>query len=328
MSNPKISIVIPFYNVDKRYFDQCISSVLNQTFKDYEVIIINDGSEESYISYLDSKCKDDAKIAVYHTNNQGVSEARNLGIKRAKGETICFIDSDDYVAPWMLEDLWKIYSQSDAQAVASRYRMVFEDGYEFKRNNETYTIDASEMLKTTLVGMNCNPNDHGYLSAGPVAVLFDSNIAKDIPFPSKIKYMEDVIWNYQFFLKSKKVAIAEECVYAYRQNNSSATHTYKLNMIDDRIKTLLLIKDLCGENNEWYALRVLANYSICCKCCMRTDELSGFRDRISRVRTMNKDPVWKACKPIGITKHWDRKYRIKKFLADSGLMPLLYMIRK
>ena len=158
--------------------------------------------------------------------------------------------------------------------------------------------------------------------------MFDADIAKSIPFPSKIKYMEDVIWNYKFFSLSKKVAIIDECVYAYRQNATSATHTYKLDMIDDRIRTLSLIKDLCGERNEWYALRVLANYSICCKCCVLTNELSGFRDKMSRVRIMNKDPVWKAYKAKGITKHWDKKYRIKKFLADSGLMPLLYMIRK
>ena len=140
--------------------------------------------------------------------------------------------------------------------------------------------------------------------------------------------MEDVIWNYKFFSQSKKIAIIEECVYAYRQNASSATHSYKLEMIDDRIKTLSLIKELCGEENEWYALRVLANYSICCKCCMLTEELSGFGKKISRVRMMNKDPVWRVFKITGIAKHWDRKYKMKKFIAQIGLMPLFYMIHK
>ncbi len=329
MRVPEISVMIPFYNVNEDFFDICLNSLLKQTYSNFEIIIVDDGSEEKYKNYLDRKKVIDQRIRIFHTENRGVSVARNFGISEAKGETICFVDADDYVSEWMIEDLWNIYEKNDVDAVVSYYNMVNTDDYQFQRNNtEASIVEASSLKDTALIGTNRVPESYGYLSAGPCAVLFDISLAKSIKFRQGIKYMEDVIWNYQFFSNCRKVAIVKECVYAYRQNNSSATHTYKLNMIDDRIKTLSLIESLCGGNNEWYALRVLANYSICCKCCMLTDELTSFRDRISRVKNMNKAPVWKAYKVKGVSKHWDRKYRIKRFLANSGLLPLYYSIHK
>lgn len=329
MSNPKISIIVPFYNVRKHYFDRCLESVLNQTFEDFELIIVNDGSEDDYSDYLNNKCNIDTRIAVYHTKNHGVSEARNYGINQAKGDTVCFVDADDYVAPWMLQDLWTAYSSNEVEAAASYYTMVCDDVYTFQRTAEKPDIvDAQLMKNTALIGVNCNPEPFGYLSAGPVAVLFKINIVKMIPFPRGIRYMEDVIWNYKFFSACKQVAIVKECIYAYRQNNESATHTCRLDMISERIKALSIIRDLCGENDEWYALRVLASYSICCKCCMQTNEITGFNKKMNRFRVMNKDPVWKAFNTRGISRHWDKKYRLKKIVANIGLMPIFYYFHK
>lgn len=329
MKHPAISVIIPFFNVREKYFDDCYASIMRQTFSDFEVIIVDDGSEEKYGKYLEDKIDSDQKVRIYHTDNQGVSEARNYGVAQSKGETICFVDADDYVVEWMLEDLWEAYTSNEVEAAASYYQMVNDESFVFHRSSEKIEIvDNNYLKRTALIGMNCNPEPYGYLSAGPVAVLFNTYMAKDILFPKGIKYMEDVIWNYQYFTRCKSVAVVKECVYAYRQNEESATHTYKLDMINDRISALSIIHKLCGENNEWYALRVLANYSICCKCCMLTNEISGVLKKVSKVREMNKDPVWRAFKTGGISKYWDKKYRIKRLMANSGLMPFFYYIHK
>ena len=323
-----VSIIIPYYNVEKNFFNKCLDSIKAQNFQNFEVIIINDGSREEFISYLESKVAENVRCKVIHQENKGVSEARNLGINLAQGETICFVDADDYVAPWMLEDLWNAYSSNDVEAACAYYQKTSGNQFVFERNNQKLSIKSSKALKDcTLIGMNCNTTESGYLSAGPVAVLFRSEIAKTIRFPEGIHYMEDVIWNYQFYNASRKIAVVEECMYAYRQNMSSATHSYSLEMIDERIKALQMLRIVVGNDNDMYALRVLANYAICCNCCVLDKRFRSLKERQIYIQEMSRNPIWDSFKKNGVDKKWNRSQKLKRLLALSGLMPLAYAIK-
>ena len=324
-ANIDISIIVPFYNVARDLFLFCINSIIEQTFKNYEVIIVNDGSSNDCLEFLREIQKKDRRIKLFNQINQGVSVARNNALSMASGETICFVDADDYVAPWMLEDLWNVYREKAVDAVASCYSLTIDSSFNFERNLTVNIYSNNKMKELSLIGMNCSPTKNGYISAGPVAVLFKKSIAKDIAFPTGIKYMEDVIWNYRYYEKCKDIAIIEECVYAYRQNPNSATHTYKLSVIEDRAKSLAEIRKLIPESDENYALRVLANYSICCKCIMQTNELESLPDRIKKINELSSDSCWKSFKIRGIDKHWPKKYRIKRFMAMLGILPFLYL---
>ena len=99
---PKISVIVPVYNVEN-YIEKCIESILSQTYTDFELLLINDGSSDKSGSICDAYVNKDERIRVFHKKNEGVSIARNLGIKRSLGEWICFVDSDDWVENLYLE---------------------------------------------------------------------------------------------------------------------------------------------------------------------------------------------------------------------------------
>ena len=102
MNNPKISVIVPVYNAEK-YLHRCIDSILNQTFPDFELLLIDDGSKDQSGEICDEYAKKDSRVKVFHKENGGVSSARNVGIDNAVGEYICFCDSDDWVEKtWLL----------------------------------------------------------------------------------------------------------------------------------------------------------------------------------------------------------------------------------
>ena len=114
MDDNLISIIIPVYNVEK-YLKKCINSVINQSHKNLEIILIDDGSTDKSGIILDEYAKIDERIKVYHKKNGGLSSARNYGIKRSNGNYICFIDSDDFISKYMIENLLNnlLKTQSD-----------------------------------------------------------------------------------------------------------------------------------------------------------------------------------------------------------------------
>ena len=113
MEKTKISVIVPIYKVEK-YLDRCVRSVLAQTFRDFELILVDDGSPDSCPQMCDDWAKKDSRIRVIHQNNQGLSAARNTGIRAASGEYINFIDSDDWVADTLLSDLYRLLIKYDA----------------------------------------------------------------------------------------------------------------------------------------------------------------------------------------------------------------------
>ena len=104
--NPKISIIVPVYKVEK-YIHKCIDSILAQTFTDFELILVDDGSPDNCGKICDEYAKEDSRIVVIHKDNGGVSDARNIGISRANGEYIGFVDSDDYIDKDMYKNLYE-----------------------------------------------------------------------------------------------------------------------------------------------------------------------------------------------------------------------------
>lgn len=112
METPQISIVVPVYNVEK-YLERCIDSILAQTFTDFELLLINDGSKDSSGLICDKYAEKDSRIRVFHKENGGVSRARNLGISNARGRWLCFIDSDDWVDKEYLHCFGDVFNYSD-----------------------------------------------------------------------------------------------------------------------------------------------------------------------------------------------------------------------
>ena len=111
-----ISIIVPVYNTEK-YLDQCIQSILSQTYTDFELLLIDDGSTDSSGVICDRYAEQDSRVRVFHKPNGGVSSARNIGLDNTKGEWITFLDSDDWIAPSMLDEVYKTAMVNDADMV-------------------------------------------------------------------------------------------------------------------------------------------------------------------------------------------------------------------
>lgn len=117
MERPLISVIVPAYNVEK-FVEKCIDSILLQSFKDFEVLLIDDGAKDSTPEICDACANKDSRIKVYHKENGGLSDARNYGIDRMQGKYVTFIDSDDYVAPGYFEYLYSLITQEEGIQIA------------------------------------------------------------------------------------------------------------------------------------------------------------------------------------------------------------------
>lgn len=143
MADCKISIVIPVYNVEK-YLRTCLDSVVNQTFKDIEIVIVNDGSKDGSLDILkEYESRYPKLITVYSTENRGVSHARNYGIARSHGEYLLFVDSDDYIEPDMCEKLYEKASKDNNDIVICKY-------YDIYQNETTGLITRKKVKRMTL----------------------------------------------------------------------------------------------------------------------------------------------------------------------------------
>lgn len=335
MNTVKISVIVPFYNGSLELFRECLDSLLNQTFQKFEILVIDDGSDEGPALELDKLSSGVDRITVIHKENRGVSSARNIGIALARGEVINFTDADDFVSPLMLENLWDIYQKEAVDIVTSYIKPVFNSNYKFlEKGTHHYEVykenrDKGFIKKEILRGHSVSEKKLGYVSGGPCGLLVNTNLAKKCLFPEGVPFMEDVIWNYQIFTRAKGYAVAEDTLYAYRQNHNSATHRWELSIIDSRIHALKIIKNLIEEEDmfQWYALRVLSSYAIICKCCARTDEISGMNKRIKIALNCYKDDVWRIIEKRQISVNWDTKYRVKRWMAIHRLLPLAYLLQ-
>ena len=142
-----ISIIVPIYNSEK-YLERCINSILNQTYTNFELILINDGSKDSSLKICRKYASKDNRIVVIDKENEGVSIARNMGIQRAKGELISFVDADDYIEKTFLEDMLNVMSKYNVDYVTCGYNRVYDDHTEHINN------DLSEICMTSYEYLN------------------------------------------------------------------------------------------------------------------------------------------------------------------------------
>lgn len=216
-SVPKISIIIPVYNTAD-YLSECLESILNQTFQDFEVLILNDGSTDNSMQICKKYRLTDKRIIVVDKLNSGVSDTRNLGLKLAKGEYIFFCDSDDYLLSDCLSILINYAENSSADMISAGYT-VFDD---ITRD----IIDVRVFPETRFFSPVEALNSYG-IAGNPCVFIFPKLIKRKIidecnlSFDVHLKYLEDVLFSIQFIKKSQLIITINKSVYFYRQHSSS-----------------------------------------------------------------------------------------------------------
>lgn len=211
--NPLISVIIPIYNVEK-YLARCVDSIVNQTYKNLEIILVDDGSPDRCPQMCDDYAEKDSRIKVVHKKNGGLSDARNAGIAVAKGEYISFIDSDDYVSDDFFECLLDVMNKENSDIAECSVVKLYEDNRfdEFSDDLSVKTYDTQDAMSALIAE---NPfHQHVWNK------LYKTELVKDIPYAVG-KLNEDEFWTYQVFGRADKVSKLNKTMYYYFQRNSS-----------------------------------------------------------------------------------------------------------
>lgn len=224
MEDKKVSIAIPIYNVEN-YLDRCVKSIVNQTYKNLEIILVDDGSTDGCGKICDEWVKKDNRIKVVHKSNGGLSSARNAGLANATGDYIMFEDSDDWIEAELVERCVKRIENDKSDIVIFGYRKVDEQGktmWDFTFGNETYSKnEIIEDLHKRILEMS-----YGYAWNK----LYDLKFLKEsgLEFDSSIIDREDLVFNMQLLSHIRKISYLEYVGYNYLQRNTSLLHNSNL----------------------------------------------------------------------------------------------------
>lgn len=220
-----ISVIVPVYKVEP-YLDQCISSIVNQTYPNLEITLVDDGSPDNCPAKCDAWAEKDQRIRVIHKPNGGLSDARNAGMVAATGELMAFVDSDDYLAPDMYEQLYQRMSQDKSDISACGVQMVWDDGTppRMLTCQGSCTLNREDAMRAII--------EESWLKQPVWYKLYQTALIRDILFPVG-KYHEDVFWSYQAVGRADRVSVSDRVGYFYRQRGGSIMgEGYSLKRLD------------------------------------------------------------------------------------------------
>ena len=210
---PLISVIVPIYHVEQ-YLNRCVESLVNQTYSNLEIILVDDGSPDNCPKMCDDWVQKDSRIKVIHKGNGGLSDARNAGMQIANGDVICFIDSDDWIDLKAFEVMLNVMQDDESDIISCGVKWVDEDGDLLR----LVSVDEHEMLNTH-DSMQELLHD-GKLKQHVWNKLYRRNVIENIPF-EKGKYHEDVFWSYQVIGRAKKISVIADSFYNYVQRSDS-----------------------------------------------------------------------------------------------------------
>lgn len=248
-----ISIIIPVYNVSQ-YLNECIQSVVNQSYKDFECILIDDGSSDGSEVICDQWEQKDSRIKVIHQSNQGVSKARNRGITEAQGEYITFIDSDDWIDPNYLNELLQPIKKYNVDLAVCGLQQHYNNGTSKNYSYKTGIINIEQQYTNAFTDVN-----KIFLFFAPYIKLYRKKIIQEqnIHFPPEYTYGEDLLFNYNYLEYVKAIYIVEQCLYHYRIIGYGTLSSIKrINQFEIDYAQWNILKDFFQRKNLWN------NYSI------------------------------------------------------------------
>ena len=234
------SVIVPIYNIEE-YLKRCIDSVLSQTFLDFELILVDDGSPDHCPVICDAYQKEDGRIKVIHKKNGGLVSARQEGMKAAEGEYIFHLDGDDYIAPNALESAYEIIRQTNAEIVSFSYTEAKKSGYGRKVDDilpEGF-YNKEEIKNKIYPVLLCDENMHASRY-----FIWGRAIKRELIAPfqyavnTKISHGEDVSCIVPCFLKAEKVYVSRKNVYYYTVRGDSLATNFKTKQITDIAKTI------------------------------------------------------------------------------------------
>lgn len=238
MGNPRITIIVPVYNVEN-YLKKCVDSIINQTYRNLEIVLVDDGSPDCCPEICDNFAKKDSRIKVIHKENGGLSSARNAGLRVAAGEYILFVDSDDWIHPETCEKLLVCAQETQCDIVHASYVRVIG-------NIETLVRNDSLLQHAVLSGKDflVDAIRKESMSMSACCGLYKKDIIiNNALFFEEGLLHEDELWTPQMYLAAEKVTYLEFAFYYYRENPQSITNARNRELHARRARDILLICD-------------------------------------------------------------------------------------
>lgn len=334
----KISVVIPFYNVDEDIFRRCIKSILLQSYDDYEIIIVDDGSDDAYVNCLEKIMLLDKRINVIHQENKGVSSARNLGINQASGDYITFVDADDEIVSYY-------FSEATEYLINDKYDMIIGGVYYSSQNKlpNDFRIESPHIsiynknnindLLPSMIDINIFFENGGNIGRGPVARFVKRELAAETLFNENISIAEDILWNVSILKKCSAVCLVEQVWYIYYENNNSATHKYNSNIVLQLEKGLNALNDIIDLDNDKIANAYSKHLFELMKMIhsVYLNQYKKYNENYKKINEIKKhiynDNPWAYVKNKKIFQNADKKTKIKIILYNLHILFLAYKLK-
>lgn len=285
MQKNQISIIIPAYNVES-YISACLLSVLKQTYKALEIIVVDDGSKDKTGKIADSYAEKDERIIVIHQNNGGLPSARNTGMKHVTGEYIMFLDSDDWLDPTCCETAIHEITEEDADIVFFEYYKEYRDKSvpikTYKKNKLEYNKNGEkeffiyDMRTITAWGK-----------------IYRSKIIDECQYNEAFKTAEDVDFNYRVYEKVERAIYIQKPLLHYRMLEKSAIHGYDPNIENKMLPVLDCLSKWCngiglGKKEAYYSFAAIA-FLLICQNGICLDERLNFFQKVKKVKDLKSN---------------------------------------
>lgn len=330
----KFSVVVSIYKVEK-FLENCISSILNQSYTNFELILVDDGSPDNCPLICD-KFKDlDSRVKVIHKKNEGLVSTRKAGLKIATGEYICFIDGDDFIQNDMFEHYHQILLKNNVDIILGNFTAFYENGNKqvYKQNLNSGLYGKTEMEQKIYNRMlSCEPFYSFLIFPSLCVKCFKKHLVEKAydTMLNEITLGEDAAITYPCLLDANSIYITDYSGYMYRQNQSSMTHSYDKNLYI-KIKNLLTYLEKASEIRNWDCGNQISEYKLNLLFEALNNEL--FYNHIDSFKTKKKnflvylnDESFKKC--INKIKIKGFKNKFKVFMFKIKLIYGFYLMGK
>lgn len=326
MKDIKISIIVPVYKIEETLLRQCLKSLVQQEERNVEFIVVDDGSPDNCGEIIDEYAKLDSRIIALHTENLGVSNARNVGIDCAKGEYIIFVDGDDYVEPDLCSRVMDAVRQAGTDILFFMHQSTDKDNMALQNNaDNSIEVLNDEILKKLTIGVVSQENFLDGVWAGPPwGKVFRSSIIKEnhLQFVVGLRKSQDRVFVLDYLLHVKSAAVYRYIGYHYVINETSVCQRYNkdiediLNMAGEEFEKR---EELVPWKNE-YRRAINTMYMIFfCECMLldifNRDNSNDFGTKMKKMKNLLKDEKYKNGLKFGNVNALSRKRRLMVFAA-------------
>lgn len=276
MDMNKISVILPVYKVEQ-YIDRCMETVLNQTYSNLEIILVDDGTPDNCGKICDQYAQKDSRVKVIHKENGGAPAARNDALKICTGEWIAYVDPDDWIELNEFEEVMKVINKDNPDIVIfNTYINIGDKQKLMQAFPEDFTSDNKDFifqLQLSALNKNFNPYLHEWSQGYPWDKVFRASMLKEnnVLWPTNVKANDDVIYDINAFQFAKKISYINKTFYHYRMNPESIGHRFmpdRIQIDKDIYNEMFRLRDIYKFGSEYEKAvysRIVANMWLCAR---------------------------------------------------------------